>query len=217
MPCAKSGAAANRCSMALASQFDSFIFDYGCVLVSDQTEEDKTQMARVMGVDVDTFQELYWSDRLEYDRGSESGYEYWLRLGSQAGKTLSADAIDRLTELDSRSWMHFDEPMWEWIAQLRAAGKPVAILSNMPRELGEALRAQTDRLSRVDHVTLSYELNSVKPEPAIYEHALEGVGTEPGRTLFLDDRITNVQGAELLGIQALQFTSRDEVLLRLRA
>jgi FMN phosphatase YigB (HAD superfamily) len=38
----------------------------------------------------------------------------------------------------------------------------------------------------------------------------------PGRTLFLDDRIENVRGAELLGISAMQFLDRDEVLQRLR-
>jgi putative hydrolase of the HAD superfamily len=203
--------------MALVSEIDGFIFDYGGVLVSDQTTEDIDKMARLMGVDSETFEELYWSDRLEYDRGTESGTEYWLRLAVAAGKRLSPEAIEQLTEFDNESWMHFDEPMWDWIEQLRAAGKPVAILSNMPRELGEALKSRTDRLQRFDHVTLSYELSAVKPEPAIYEHALEGVGTDPARTLFLDDRIANVQGAELLGIRALQFTSRDEVLLRLRA
>jgi putative hydrolase of the HAD superfamily len=203
--------------MALVSEFDGFIFDYGGVLVSDQTELDKQQMAQAMGVDKDTFEELYWSDRLEYDRGSETNIEYWSRLGSKAGRLLSAEAIEKLTELDNQSWMHFDEHMWEWIAALRAAGKPVAILSNMPRDLGEALKAGSDRLSRFDHVTLSYEVRSVKPEAAIYEHALDGVGTDPARTLFLDDRIANVQGAELLGIRAMQFTSRDEMLLRLKA
>lgn len=203
--------------MALVSEFDGFIFDYGGVLVHDQNSADKKSMASVMGVDLETFEELYWSDRLEYDRGTESGYEYWHRLASLAGKVLSPKAIEQLTELDNHSWMHFDEPMWEWVYQLRASGKPVGILSNMPRDLGDALRARTDRLERFDHVTLSYELNSVKPEAPIYEHALEGVGTEPGKTLFLDDRIANVQGAELLGIRAVQFTSRDEIFLRLRS
>lgn len=203
--------------MALVSEFDGFIFDYGGVLVSDQTAQDKDKMAQVLGVDTETFEELYWSDRLEYDRGSESNIEYWHRLLTKAGKSLLPETIAQLTELDNESWMHFDEPMWIWIDQLRAAGKPVAILSNMPRDLGEALKARTDRLSRFDHVTLSYEVNSVKPEAPIYEHALEGVGTEPSKTLFLDDRIANVQGAELLGIRAIQFTTRDEVMLRLRS
>ncbi len=203
--------------MALVSEFDGFLFDYGGVLVSDHRGKEMTEMAHVMGVDGETFEELYWSNRMEYDRGAESNIEYWVRLANTAKKDLSPEKIDRLTELDNESWMHFDEPMWEWIAQLKAAGKPVAILSNMPRDLGEVLKVQTDRLQRFDHLTLSYEVNSVKPEPAIYEHALEGVGTEPAKTLFLDDRIVNVQGAELLGIRAIQFTSRDEVLLRLRA
>jgi FMN phosphatase YigB (HAD superfamily) len=45
---------------------------------------------------------------------------------------------------------------------------------------------------------------------------MEGIGTAKERTLFLDDRIENIQGAETLGIRSIQFTSRDEVLLRIR-
>jgi putative hydrolase of the HAD superfamily len=107
--------------------------------------------------------------------------------------------------------------MWDWIDQLRGAGKRVAILSNMPRELGEALKVKTDKLNCFDHVTLSYEVHAVKPEPAIYEHCLEGIGTSPEQTLFLDDKIANVQGAELLGIRAIQFLDRDDVLMRVRS
>ena len=203
--------------MALVSEFDGFIFDYGGVLVFDQTQPDRDKMAHAMGVDSEQFTELYWADRLEYDRGTETGAEYWFKLGKRAGKTLTPSVIEELTELDSAAWMHFDPAMWEWIAQLKASGKPVAMLSNMPRDLGEALKSGTDRLAKFDHVTLSYEVNSVKPEPAIYEHCLEQIGTPPGKTLFLDDRIANVHGAELLGIRALQFTSSTEMLLRLRS
>ena len=65
-------------------------------------------------------------------------------------------------------------------------------------------------------MTLSYEVHSVKPEPAIYEHCLDGIGTPPEQTLFLDDKMVNVTGAEMLGIRAIQFLDRDDVLLRLR-
>ena len=112
--------------------------------------------------------------------------------------------------------MQFDTAMWEWIEQLRAAGKRVGLISNLQRDLGEALKSRTQKLSNFDQVTLSYEIHAVKPEPAIYEHCLEGLATPPEQTLFLDDRIENVHGAELLGIRAMQFTSRDDVLLRLR-
>ena len=67
-------------------------------------------------------------------------------------------------------------------------------------------------MQRFDQVTLSYEVRSVKPEAPIYEHCLEGLGTEAGRTVFFDDRIANVQGAEMLGIHAVEFLNRDKVL-----
>jgi putative hydrolase of the HAD superfamily len=112
--------------------------------------------------------------------------------------------------------MKYDPVMWDWIAELRRAGKRIGMLSNMPADLGLALRSQTDRLSAFDQVTLSFDVGAVKPDAVIYEQCLEGLGTAADRTLFLDDRIANVQGAELLGMRAIQFLNRDDVLLKVR-
>ncbi len=203
--------------MALVSSYGGFIFDYGGVLVQHQSDGDQAHMAKIAGVPKQAFGELYWSERTDYDKDLISYTEYWERLGKKAGITLNERTIEQLVELDTLSWMQFDESMWGWIDQLRAAGKRVAILSNMPRKLGEALKSQTDKLSKFDQVTLSYEVGSAKPEPTIYEHCLEGLGTPPEQTLFLDDKMANVQGAELFGMRALQFTSRDDILLMVRA
>jgi HAD superfamily hydrolase (TIGR01509 family) len=86
----------------------------------------------------------------------------------------------------------------------------------MPADLGETIKARTDRMKRFDAVTLSYEVRSVKPESAIYEHCLEAIGTDPARSVFFDDRIANVHGAEMLGIQAVEFLNRDQVLAQFR-
>jgi putative hydrolase of the HAD superfamily len=204
--------------MALVSSYDGFIFDYGGVLVGQQTDADQARLAQIAGVPQNIMVELYWSDRLDYDKGVLTAAEYWQALATRAGGgRLTQQQLDQLTDVDTGSWMQFDDVMWAWIDQLRAAGKRLAMLSNMPRELGECLKATTDKLAVFDQVTLSYEVHSVKPEPAIYEHCLEGIGTTPAQTLFLDDRIANVHGAELLGIHAIQFLDRDDVLLRLRS
>lgn len=203
--------------MALVSSYGGFIFDYGGVLVHQQTEADQARMAEVAGVPKHSFAELYWAERHDYDKDLMSYSEYWTRLAGRAGRTIGAEAIEQLVELDTGSWMQFDERMWDWVDQLRAAGKRVAILSNMPRELGEALRSRTERLSSFDQVTLSYEVRAAKPEAGIYEHCLEGLGVAPEQTLFLDDKIANVQAAEIFGVRAMQFTSREDMLLLLRA
>ncbi len=203
--------------MALVSEYQGFIFDFGGVLVEHQTDGEQAQLAALAGVPKDEFTALYWSYRLDYDKGRMTDIEYWQTVAQNGGSTLTLDAIERLTDLDNESWMHFDDVMWDWVGQLRSSGKRVAMLSNMPRELGEALRLKTDKLGQFDQVTLSYEIHSAKPEPAIYEHCLEGLGTAPKETLFLDDRIENVHGAEMLGIGAMHFTDRDDILLKLRS
>jgi HAD superfamily hydrolase (TIGR01509 family) len=202
--------------MALVDSFDGFIFDYGGVLVRHQTIAEQERMAEVAGVPMETLSELYWSTRLDYDEGLVTGAEYWQRIAQGAGTLFQPETIDRLIEIDNVSWMNYDETMWEWIVQLRGMGKRVAMLSNMPYDLGEALKSRTDRLTNFDHVTLSYEVRSVKPQPAIYEHCLEGLGVKADRAIFFDDRIANCQGAEMLGIRAIEFFDRDAVLAQAR-
>ena len=216
MPSAKSAAAGNRLWMAPVRDFDGYIFDYGGVLVHHQAEAEQARMANAAGIPVEQFSELYWGTRLDYDKGLISGPEYWSAIGRTAGKVLTPAVVEQLTEIDSTTWMNFDEPMWTWIDELRGAGKRLSILSNMPSDLGEALKARTDRMQRFDQITLSYEVRSVKPEAPIYEHCLERLGTEAARTVFFDDRIANVQGAEMLGIHAVEFLNRDKVLALFR-
>jgi len=202
--------------MARANSYDGYIFDYGGVLAHHQTDAEQARLAAIAAIPQEKFSSLYWDTRLDYDKGTVTVAEYWQNIARGANKTLTAAAIEQIVDADNRSWMHFDQAMWDWIGELRAAGKRVAMLSNMPRDLGEALASQTDRLRVFDHVTVSYEIHSVKPEPAIYEHCLAGIRTAPERTIFFDDRIANVQGAEALGIHAIEFLNRDDVLRRMR-
>jgi putative hydrolase of the HAD superfamily len=202
--------------MARVNSYDGYIFDYGGVLAHHQTDADQARLAGIAAIPQDRFFSLYWDTRLEYDKGSVTAVEYWQNIGRSANKTLSAAVIEQIVDADNQSWMQFDQAMWDWIAELRAVGKRVAMLSNMPRDLGEALASKTNRLHAFDHVTVSYEIRSAKPEPAIYEHCLAGIGTAPERTVFFDDRIANVQGAESLGIHAVEFLNRDDVLQRMR-
>ncbi len=202
--------------MALVSSFDAIVFDYGGVLVSHQTEADQARFAAIARAPQEAFTEAYWACRPDYDKGLITAAEYWAEIAQKAGATLTESAVEQLTEADTESWMKFDDLMWAWVDELHKTRKRIAVLSNMPLDLGEALKSRTTRLQPFDQVTLSYETGTAKPEPTIYEHCLEGLDTAPERTLFLDDRIENVHGAELLGIRAMQFLDRDHILLQLR-
>lgn len=201
--------------MAHANSFSGYIFDYGGVLVGNQTQADRERLAALAGIPIGRFFDLYWARRLDYDRGDLSREEYWQALAADAGTRFDKRTVEELAEVDVRSWMRFDPAMWEWVAELRRAGTPVAMLSNMPRDMGEALRSETDRLNAFDCVTLSYEIRATKPDAAPYEHCLRALGTQAERTVFFDDKAPNVQAAERLGIRAIQFLNREDALLRL--
>ena len=198
--------------MALVDSFASVIFDYGGVLARHQSEEDQAKMAEFLGISAERFSDLYWARRIDYDKGLLTATEYWQDVARETETRITPQIVDELSVLDTESWMQFDDVMWEWVRQLREAGKRLAILSNMPHELGETLKKEGKRLALFDQVTLSYEIHAVKPDPAIYEHCLRGLGTSPRDSLFFDDRIQNIEGAEALGIRAIQFLDRDQVL-----
>ena len=49
----------------------------------------------------------------------------------------------------------------------------------------------------------SYQMNLMKPDPAIYLRVLEEAGILAEETLFLDDNADNIKAAQLLGIQTI--------------
>src|SRR6185369_7475118 len=97
-----------------------------------------------------------------------------------------------------------------WTRQLRAAGVRTAILSNLPRPLGEELRSTPGFLEHFDHVTFSYELGVVKPQPEIYLDTIAGLDIAPSDALFLDDRQDNVDGSRAVGLRGELYTTWED-------
>jgi putative hydrolase of the HAD superfamily len=81
--------------------------------------------------------------------------------------------------------------------------------------MGETVLASIERefkwLHRFDVLVWSFQLGVVKPDPAIYKHLLEKLGTRPEETLFVDDKAENTAGAEALGIRAIEFSTVEKL------
>lgn len=61
----------------------------------------------------------------------------------------------------------------------------------------------------------SHKAGFLKPEPEIFEKALERAGVEPSEMIFIDDRQENVDAAAKQGITAILFTSAAELKTQL--
>mgnify|MGYP000848235769 CR=1 FL=1 len=197
-------------------QLNAVIFDYGGVLCTLPPDEQVRELAAMCRLDYDVFLRGFWAARHAYDRGDVTAREYWTGIGAPGGQSYTDEEVARFARADTMFWLHGEPRMTDWARRVRAAGFATGLLSNLPREIGEYFRHEIDLLSNFDHHTLSYDLRRAKPEPEIYQHACEGLGVEPGKALFIDDRAENVDGARAFGLNAVQFVSLEQLAEDLR-
>ncbi len=108
-------------------------------------------------------------------------------------------------------WTTVNPEMLAWHKQLKAQGLQTGILSNMGDSVLESIQRSFDWIGDFDVLIWSYQHRMAKPESAIYHLLRERLGTAAEETLFLDDKIENIEAARHLGIQALQFSTVDQL------
>jgi putative hydrolase of the HAD superfamily len=108
-------------------------------------------------------------------------------------------------------WTTENPAMLAWQLKLKERGILTAILSNMGDNVHANMEREFRWLSRFDVLVWSYQLRMAKPDPAIYRHTLKELGTPAEETLFLDDKLVNVQAARELGMKALVFTNVEQL------
>jgi len=193
------------------------IFDYGEVLCHRPTPTETARLASFFGVGVDLFSVLWERNRGPYDRGDLAPEAYWLMLAEDAGTKIRPGQMEEICKLDIAMWSNVSSSMVEWARQLGSSGMKVGLLSNMHPGMVTHARKHFAWLKSFDCVTFSGEVRLIKPDPAIYEHTLRGLGVMASETLFLDDREINIQAARALGITAIHFQSVAQLRSDLQA
>jgi putative hydrolase of the HAD superfamily len=187
------------------------IFDYGMVLTGLPDAAAHDAMVRITGLPPEQFEQLYWADRHAYDEGKLSGVTFWQKFAHDGHLALSPPEMDELNRLDARMWTTQNPAMVAWQQQLKERGIRTAILSNMGDSVLESIQREFQWIGGFDVLVWSYQLHMAKPDPAIYLHTLKELGTQPGETLFVDDKAVNVEAARALGMKALEFTTIDRL------
>jgi putative hydrolase of the HAD superfamily len=163
------------------------------------------------------------------DYGSASDHP-WHQL--ERGEITMADfgmglvqrAADAGVELDFTALRNYHADMAahprmvETIAKLKADGYKTALVTNNIKEAGDDWRALVDLDALFDAVVDSCVVGMRKPDPRIFEHALDQMGgVAPERAVFLDDHPANLEGARRAGLRGILVANVDEALDELDA
>lgn len=104
-----------------------------------------------------------------------------------------------------------------WIRKLRKAGYRVYYLSNFSDRVKREAARQLTFLPEMDGGIMSYELQLIKPDEAIYKALFEKYDLDPGESVFLDDSVKNIDTARKLGMYGIVVTGQEQAKQELSA
>lgn len=111
------------------------------------------------------------------------------------------DLAEALYVTVSDHWRAYDDAAG-CLTSLRGLGVRTVVLSNTGIDIVPVV-AREGLLPLVDGVVQSFQIGTVKPQPAAFRAALDAVNTTPDRALMVGDNLTADGGAALLGIRSL--------------
>jgi putative hydrolase of the HAD superfamily len=176
----------------------------------------RKRMVELLHADAESFGAAYWKFRDAYDRGALTGAAYWQTVAEALGQRLDVATLEDLVEADTVHWGQPNEAMIAWAAALQKAGVATGILSNLGDAMEAGLRERLPWLKGFSHMTFSHRLGIAKPDAAIYEHAVTGLGVAADEILFIDDREENIAAAREAGMVAVQYVDHGDFVERLR-
>ncbi len=190
------------------------IFDFGGVLMRTVTHVPRRELEQRLnlepgGIYKAVFESPLWD---EAQTGRISDAEFWTSVGQRLG--LNAEESAKLQD-DFWSGDRLDEEMVALIRHLRNEGYHSTLLSNAPASLRQSLE-ELGIADAFDAIVISGCEGVIKPDPAIFELALEQVGVRADEAVFVDDFRENVAAARQVGLHAVRFRGLAPLRKQLR-
>jgi len=179
-------------------------FDVGGVLGNNGWDRDeRAETARHFGLDVDELEEMHGESVSTLEMGRITLEEYLRTAVFYRPRPFTIDAF-------KSHMLSLSQPFPETIALARAlAGTGRYRLMTLNNESAELNQHRLDRFGLRDIFVAFFSscwVGVLKPARRIYEVALAIAQAEPGASVFIDDRVRNLEPARQLGMQTIHFT-----------
>lgn len=183
----------------------TFLFDIGRVLLDFRFEP---SLCKLLPADCPNPEERlgHLLDRKdEFESGAISADEYTAWALDLLGGNATPEEFRHY-------WQRIftpNEPMWENVRQLAAAGHRLILFSNTNAIHCPWVFEAYPEFSLFHGAVLSFETGFIKPQPPIYQHAIDAHGLTPSETLYIDDLPENIATGEQFGFICHQYDLRD--------
>jgi putative hydrolase of the HAD superfamily len=198
-------------------QIKNIVFDLGGVIINIDPPLAFKKFAELAGKPIEEVMDLFSANQLveRHETGVLSDDDFFNEIGLLLGLTHH---VDELKAIWGCLLNDIPKERIVLIQQLAERYK-VFLLSNTNHihyvEVENILHNATGVKSFEDlfeKVYLSYQIGLRKPHTPIYEHVLLDSQLIAAETLFIDDNLSNILGAESVGIQTIHIQLPDTIL-----
>ena len=188
-------------------------FDLGGVIVRTEFQVPRQQLADRLGMDYEDLSKIVFdSDSgLRASMGEIAADEHWASVLQRLKRPAAELSLIR-QEFFAGDIV--DRTLVEYIRSLRSKYK-TGLISNAWSDLRDfVVREKFD--DAFDKMIISAEVGAVKPEPKIFQIALEHFGVKPKEAVFVDDFYINIEGCEKVGIKGIHFKDLESTMKQLK-
>jgi epoxide hydrolase-like predicted phosphatase len=199
----------------VAQDIRAVIWDMGGVIFRGSDRSSREQLAKRLGMERAVLEDLVFNS--EASRlsllGKISEAQAWKKVGDVIG--LHGDAL-----LQARKEFFVGNQMDNGLVDLIGSLRPrykTGLLSNAWAGTRQSLGDKYLFLHVFDVSVFSDEVGMVKPDPAFYHWILERLDVLPEESVFIDDKLKNIEAAHGLGMKGIHFQTREQALQDLRS
>lgn len=186
----------------------TLFFDWGGVIADDPGDEFLVDLLKRIGANQSQVREIADKYMKQLMRGTITEQEYWNELRMNYGFDIHDSMTDEFLKWNG---LIANQLIIELVYDARRVGWQTAILSNVIEPSYNALVA-AGTYDAFDAVIASCREGYVKPETKIYKIALERLKTTPGESVFIDDKLRNLQPAQVMGFTTIHATSPEQII-----
>ena len=190
----------------------ALIWDMEGVLMLTVDNNMPLTVAKKLNAPYEKVREIYFSDindKMDLGEMTQDQFNEYVLDTLQ----ISREKKHLLEEIFSEK-LFIDEDLLKYIVEMGSKYK-LGLLSNYSNDLRPKIEKEWALGSVFDEIIISCEVGLIKPDPAIFNLILARLGVKAEESVFIDDRIKNIDGAKKMGFQTIFFTSKEQSLKEL--
>lgn len=192
---------------------NNIFIDFGGVIVRTEDIAPRTNAAERLGLTTRGLEKIIFeSESSQQASSGEIPEEAHWQAVAQSLHVSRAEADEIVAEFFAGD--RVDQTLLAFLRGLRPEHK-VGLISNAWSGLRAWITSQGFS-DAFDHMIISAEVSLMKPDPRIYRLALEELEARAEESVFLDDVLANVEGAQAVGMTGIHFTQPEKALEELK-